>query len=477
VKQHYCEKAVTTDSNENPSSPQGDSRPLWQLFALFAKLGTLGFGGPASHIAFMEEEVVERRKWMSRQHFLDLVGATNLIPGPNSTEMAIHVGFHRGGIAGLVVAGLSFLIPSVFLTTVLAWMYVTYGQAPELQSLFAFVKPVVLGVICVAGWRLVSKAIRGWYTGIIAAVVCVLAIGLVGWQLTLLLAGGLLTVAFGKNRQAEKKTPASDNEGPLVDNTQEDNTQEDDSAADDSNEGEAKDGDSGGSNKSGLLFWPIFWTLWWRDKLAYAVEEKVDLAVATTAAVPPPTLLQLFLFFLKVGSILYGSGYVLIAYLQEDVVERFGWLTNEQLVDAVAVGQLTPGPILSTSAFVGYVVAGSGGDIFNGVAGAVLAAIGIFLPSFILVAVTAPFLQKLRKSKIAARFLDGVNAGSLGLMAAAATQLAEPILWMPNDIPLQLIAATLFAFSIWLQLKYKLNPLWLVVGAILLGVPLQFFVG
>lgn len=450
---------MTTDSKDlpQPSSTKGEDRsPLWQLFTLFGKLGTLGFGGPAAHIAFMEEEVVERRKWMSRQHFLDLVGATNLIPGPNSTEMAIHVGYHRYGIAGLLVAGLSFLIPSVFLTIVLAWMYVRYGQTPQLQSLLEFVKPVVLGVICVAGWRLLSKAVRGWFTGAIAVVVTVIAVAIVGWQLTLLLAGGLITVLFGRNRQSRKSAETSvDEEGLTADEN-----------LDEPNSG----------TSSGLLFWPIFWLFWWREKLLFAADDKIDLAVTAASVTPAPTLLPLTLFFLKVGTILYGSGYVLIAYLQEDVVDRLGWLTNDQLVDAVAVGQLTPGPILSTSAFVGYVVAGGSGDVLNGVAGAVLAAVGIFLPSFILVAITAPFVQRLRQSAVAARFLNGVNAGSLGLMAAATLQLAWPILWMPENIPLQVIAIMLFAISIWLQLKFKLNPLWLVIGAIALGAPLHLLI-
>ena len=371
---------------------------------LFLKLGTIGFGGPAAHIAMMEDEVVGRRKWLSREGFLDLLGATHLIPGPNSTEMAIHIGYRRGGWPGLLTAGICFILPAVLITGVLAAVYVRWGTLPELEPVLAGVKPVVVAVIAAALLRLGRTAARDWRLAMIGIAVAAVSYRQ-GFEVAALLAGGLLGMLWIGIRK-----PA----GPAV----------------------------WAGLTAGLGAVP-----------ARAAAISAAAAAAGGAAAPVP-LWALGLFFLKVGAVLFGSGYVLIAFLEGGLVDDLGLITGEQLMEAVAVGQFTPGPVLSTATFIGYVIAGPWG--------ALVATVAIFLPSFFYVAAVNPLIPRLRESRWAGAFLDGVNAGATGLMLAVTVKLAEASLtggfswWMAG------MAFLIAAYT-------GMSPAWLIVAGALTG--------
>ncbi len=360
----------------------------WQEVGLLAlKLGATAFGGPAAHVAMLHDEVVTRRKWLDDKHFLDLLGATNLIPGPNSTEMVIHVGYVRAGWPGLIVAGLGFILPTVFIVLALAWAYVRFGSTPAAAWLLYGMKPVVVVIVAQALWNLGTKAIRGWWGG--AAAVSILLLYLftgIGEILLLLVAGLIFTLA--QNRP-----------------------------------------------------WPRF-NVWGLLPLPLVTASPLQLITLI-----PGQLVTLFLTFLKIGSILYGSGYVLLAFLRADFVVRLGWLTDQQLIDAIAIGQITPGPLSSTATFIGYVLAG--------VPGAILATLGIFLPSFIFVALSSPLIPRLQRSPVARGFLDGVNVASLALMAAVTGQLAAAAL---TDWYVILLAGVTAVLLFW----FKVNTTWLI---------------
>jgi chromate transporter len=391
-----------TNSSYQPSSERaGGSRrkDLSELAALFLRLGFTAFGGPAAHIAMMRDEVVRRRKWIDDQGFLDLIGATNLIPGPNSTEMAIHTGYLRAGLAGLFTAGVSFILPAMLMVAGLAWAYVKFGTTPAADWLLYGVKPVVIAIIAQALLGLGRKAIKGPLTAVVGILVVALYffnINVIG----LLFAGGI-TVMFLKNL-------------PLL-----------------------------RDQKFLRGIFPIPYLL------------SLPLAV-TTFSLP-----VLFLTFLKIGSILYGSGYVLLAFLRADFVNRLGWLTDKQLIDAVAIGQITPGPVFTTATFIGY--------ILGGIPGAVLSTLGIFLPSFIFVAISNPLIPKLRQSTWAGSFLDGVNVASLGLMAAVTWQLGQSAIIDPITLAITVI-------STFLLVKFDVQSTWLIIGGAIAGLirPLLF---
>jgi chromate transporter len=365
---------------------------LKEVITLFLKLGTTAFGGPAAHIALMHDETVKRRKWLSDQEFLDLVGATNLIPGPNSTEMAIHIGYLRAGWAGLVAAGACFIAPAMVIVLGLAWAYVQFGSTPQAEWLLYGIKPVVIAIIVQALWNLGGKAIQNLLTGAIAAgVVALYFLGIN--EIALLFAGGLIVILL-VNFQRSRFRPIRAFLLPL-----------------------------GGLG-------------------------------ALAQAVLPVSLPLLFFTFLKIGSVLYGSGYVLLAFLRADFVVRFGWLTDQQLIDAIAIGQVTPGPVFTTATFIGY--------LLGGLPGALLATLGIFLPSFIFVAISNPIIPRIRNSPWASSLLDGVNAASLGLMAAVTWQLGRSSL----IDPLTILVAIL---SLVLLLRFKLNSTWLIAAGALTG--------
>ncbi len=373
---------------------------LRQLARLHLKLGTIAFGGPAAHIAMLEDEVVARRSWMTREHFLDLVGATNLIPGPNSTEMAMHVGYERGGRAGLFVAGACFILPAVIITGALAWVYARYGTTPQLAPLLDGVKPAVIAVILGALWRLGQTAMKGWPHAALGASVAIATL-MGANEVLALLVGGVVGAA---SLRALAPAPGAP-----------------------------------------LTLVPL--------NPGFA-GPKLATALGVTVAAGGVSLWKLGLFFLKVGAVLYGSGYVLVAFLEGDLVEGYGWLSQSQLLDAIAIGQFTPGPVLSTATFIGYVIAG--------VPGAIVATLGIFLPSFFFVWILNPVIPRLRASPLTAHFLDAVNASAVGLMAAVTLTLARATLtgWTGWFI---------FATAALLLLRFRLNAAWLVVGGGLIG--------
>lgn len=366
------------------------SASVRELIGLCLRLGFTAFGGPAAHIAMLREEVVQRRKWMSDQHFLDLLGATNLIPGPNSTEMVIHVGYLRAGLPGLIVAGLCFISPAMLMVLALAWLYVHYGSTPQAGWLLYGVKPVVIVLILHALWNLGRTAIKSLW--LFALGVLILALYFAGLNEIVLLFGAALVVMIFANTKRIKK-----NVGKLA---------------------------------------------------------LIPLGALVVSAAPAFSLGLLFMIFLKIGAVLYGSGYVLFAFLRAEFVQRLAWLSDQQLIDAIAVGQVTPGPVFTAATFVGY--------ILGGLPGALLATLGIFLPSFIFVWLSAPWVPRLRNSVWAASFLDGVNVAALGLMAAITWQLGRAAL---VDLPTLLIAAA----AALLIFRYKVNSAWLVAGGALAG--------
>lgn len=387
----------------NPAARPPRGAALGEVALLFLRLGATAFGGPAAHLGMMEDEVVRRRRWLSREEFLDLFGATNLIPGPNSTEMAIHLGHRRAGWAGLVVAGACFILPAALITGALAWAYVRFGALPEARGMLYGVKPVIIAVVLQALYGLGRAAIK---TKLLAAVAAagVLASALGANELAILFSAGASVMAA---RWITAPPPAKG--GPHA-------------------------GDTGGA---GVALAPALST------------------AGVAAAAAPFGLLPLFLFFLKVGAILFGSGYVLLAFLRADLVDRWHWLTEAQLLDAVAVGQVTPGPVFTTATFIGYVLGGA--------PGAVVATLGIFLPAFFFVAVSGPFVPRLRRSPPAGAFLDGVNVASLALMAVVTFQLGQAAV-------VDALSVALAAASAFFLIRFRLNSLWLVLGGGLIGV-------
>jgi len=322
---------------------------LKEVALLFLKIGALSFGGPAVYIAIMHRETVHKRHWLDDQAFLDLVGATNLIPGPNATEMAIHLGLRRAGWRGFGSAGILFILPGVLATMVLAWAYVRYGTLSQAQWVLYGVKPVVIAIVIQALWSLGKTAVKSVLTALVG--IAILVLYLFGLnELLLLFVGAAVTLIFYAARHAR-----------------------------------------------------------WKGTTAVIALPLLKVPLAATVNIVSFSQLTLFLSFLKIGSVLYGSGYVLLAFLRSEFVTRLGWLTNQQILDAIAVGQATPGPVFSSAAFAGYLV--------GSWPGALLATAGIFLPSFVLVALLSRFMPWARKSPWARAFLDGVNVASLGLMA------------------------------------------------------------
>jgi chromate transporter len=366
--------------------------PLRTLALLFLRLGLTSFGGPAAHIALLHYEVVVRRRWVSDAEFAELIALTNLIPGPNSTEMGIHIGRRVAGWPGFLIAGVCFILPAALMVAALAVAYVEYGRTPPVRTVMGGIAPVVIAIIAHATATIGRSTIRT-LTGLIIAVGAgALALAGVNELLLLALAGAA----------------------------------------------------------SGLSARALGWTI------VLAAGPAAGAQGATAAA--GVALSSLFLFFLKIGSILFGSGYVLVAFLRADLVERWGWLTDQQLLDAIAVGQFTPGPLFTTATFIGYVL--------RGPAGALLATIGIFLPAFVFVALTQPLLPALRRSALAQRFLHGVVAASIGLMAAVAVQLAATAL--RSAVPVLVAAAAFVTLARW-----RVNSVWLVLAGALLSWLLQ----
>jgi chromate transporter len=363
------------------------------LAITFLRLGLTAFGGPAAHIALMEQEFVRRRRWLTAAEFLDLVGAASIIPGPSSTEVAIYIGYRRAGLVGLALAGTCFILPAALLVSAIGWAYVRFGRLPSAAGLLRGVEPVVVAVIAQALWAFGRTALKS---------PLLVVLGIAAFVLDLLGVSPLLLLALSGAFAAWARAGA-------------------------------------------------------RGAVAGLVAPAAPLA-AGAVPVAGVTLAKLFLVFLKAGAVVFGSGYVLLAFLRGDLVGRLGWLTEHQLVDAVAVGQVTPGPVFTTATFVGYVL--------RGPAGALVATVGIFLPSFVLVAVTAPLIPRLRRSAVASGFLDGVNVASLGLMAAVSVQLARAAV-------VDAWTAGIAVASLALLVRFRVNSTWLIAGGALLGIALS----
>jgi chromate transporter len=400
--------AATADTPRRAPERTPHRTSLGELARLFLTLGATAFGGPAAHVAMMEDEVVRRRRWLTREQFLDYLGATNLIPGPNSTELAIHIGHARAGWPGLLVAGACFILPAALIVGAVAWAYVRYGALPEAAGLLYGVKPVVIAVVLQALWGLGRSAVKSAALAALG-VGAVAAAGLGARELAVLGAAGAASALLHRARAPR----------------------------------------AGGPPGSGL-------TAWWlaAPPAAQTAATASAAAAGGAAAAAPLGLWGLFGVFAKIGGVLFGSGYVLLAFLRADLVERLGWLTERQLLDAVAVGQVTPGPVFTTATFVGYVLGGP--------AGAAAATAGIFLPAFVFVALSGPLVPRLRRSPTAGAVLDGVNVASLALMAVVAAQLARAALVDPLTVVLAAVSALLLV-------RWRVNSAWLVLGGAAVG--------
>jgi chromate transporter len=366
-------------------NPSTNPISIKDVFMVFLKLGTLGFGGPLAHMAMMRKEVVEKKKWLSEQEFMDLVGATNLIPGPNSTELVIHIGYRMAGWPGLIVAGLTFILPAFFCVLALAVAYVSYGDLPRLEPILAGIRPVIIVIVFEALIKFRKSAIPGFSTAMVALVALVLTIMNVNEILIILGLGALYSCFFNRSLKS-------------------------------------------------IFIFPL---------------------INIPSVLAPITSNSIFYFFLKIGSVLFGSGYVLLAFLQSELVDQRMWLTQKQLLDAITVGQITPGPVFTTATFIGY--------LLKSYEGALLATLGIFLPSFFFVALSAPFLKKMRASIGISKFIDGVNAVSFALLLKVTFDLSKTGF---ASIPTYLIGLV----SLILIFRFKqLNSVWLILCAGILG--------
>jgi chromate transporter len=369
---------------------------LWELAFVFLKLGTISFGGPAAHIAMMESEFVRKRQWITEADFLDRLAAANLIPGPSSTELAIFIGHSKRGWPGLWVAGCCFIIPAAVLVVLIAAVYVRFGSLPQVAGILYAIKPVVIAIILQALWSFARTATRTRSLAAIGVVSAVLSALGIAPLIVLVVAG----IARGTTVWAEQR------------------------------------------GRGGLFAFPL------SSRLALL------LGAPAAVAMVPVSLLQLFLSFLKIGSVVFGSGYVLLAFLRSEFIDHLHWLTEKQLIDAVAVGQFTPGPVFTTATFIGYLV--------GGLPGAVVATLGIFLPGFLLVAISGPLIPRIRRSPTAGAMLDGVVVGSLALMAVVAWQLGRAAV-------VDGLTALLFVAGVVILFRFRLNSAWLIGGAALIG--------
>ncbi|MBZ5659423.1 MAG: chromate efflux transporter [Acidobacteriia bacterium] len=403
-------------AQSEPDGPTLDEKSsLKELALFFLRLGTTAFGGPAAHIAIMEDELVRRRKWLTREKFLDLLGASNLIPGPSSSELAIHIGYLRAGWAGLVVGGICFILPAAILVALIAWAYVRFGHLPAAAGVLYGVKPVVIAVILQALWGLGRTAVKSWPLAIAGVICAVLSFWGTNALAILFGAGAILACFHTISRGIKQRQTAR--HGALV-----------------------------------LL----------RGNFRANLARLFPLAGGAGAATLVPGLWPLFLVFLKIGSVVFGSGYVLLAFLRADLVAHRAWVTDAQLVDAVAIGQVTPGPVFTTATFLGY--------LLRGPLGAAAATVGIFLPAFILVAASGPLIPFLRRSATAGAFLDGVNVASLALMAAVSYQLGRSAIVDALTIALAIASAVLL-------LRFRINSAWLVLGGAMAGIVAQYVRG
>jgi chromate transporter len=403
---------VKSEAIETVNSDAIQRGNLREIARAFLRLGFVAFGGAAAHIGLMEEEFVRRRKWLSREEFLDRLGAVNLLPGPTSTEMAIYLGELRGGFLGLLVAGVCFILPAAFMTVGLAWAYMKYGALPELAGVLWGVKPVVVVLLVQAVWSLAKAALKSRELMFLAAVVLGLSAMHVP-TLALLIGTGVAWIVanrFGRRPDAAAGAVAIAGSDAVA--------------------------SANGQNAA-------------RGATAAVGGVSSFLAVTTSGV---------FLYFLKIGALLFGSGYVLLAVLREDLVTRLHWLNQTQLLDAIAVSQATPGPFFTVATFVGY--------LLGGWPGAGVATLGMFVPAFTYVAITSNVLPKMRKSPNAGAFLDGVNAAAVALMAFVGIQFAREVVTTP-------LALVIGAVATVLVFRYRVNSAWVVLGGALSGLILR----
>jgi chromate transporter len=372
-----------------------------ELARFFLRFSLTAFGGPVAHIAMGEDEIVTRRKWLTRDHYLDLVAATNLIPGPNSTEVMIHVGYVLRGIPGAIVTGVCFILPAFLITLVLAVLYVSTGTIPQVESILWGIKPVIVAIIANVGYRLVGAALKNSALWLLF-IVCIAAMVLLEIpEVIVMLAAGLVYAVY--QTRGRIFAQGTQSIAPL------------------------------------LLTHPLLQTL----------------------QAAPASLFDIFFYFLKIGSVLFGSGYVLFAYIQQDVVDGFGWLNAQQLLDAIAIGQFTPGPVSTTTAVIGYIIAG--------LPGAIAATVGIFLPSFVLVILTAPLIPKMRRSEFLSAFLSGVNAGVIAAILLTLVDLASASIRTLDGTALSPVAIALALGALALLVRTKMNATWLILAGGIVG--------
>ena len=394
VASHFTVSVPGADSPPNLGSVRETAR-LRELAAVFLRLGLTAFGGPAAHIAMMEDEAVVRRQWLTRERFLDLLGISNLLPGPSSSEMAIYLGYLRAGWPGLVIGGVCFVLPAALLVAALAWMYTRFGALPQSAEVLYGIRPVVVAIVAQAVWRLGRTAVKDVASVVVGGAAAVMSLAGMAPVVVLVISGIGVAVAHGLRRVRNERVVGLIPIAPLL---------------------------------------------------------------AIEAAGSSATLASIFLVFLKIGAVVFGSGYVLLAFLRADLVERLHWLTEHQLLDAVAVGQVTPGPVFTTATFIGFLLAGW--------TGAAVATLGIFLPAFLLVAVSGPFVARLRQSPLVASTVDGVTVGSLALMGVVTWQL-----WRAAVVDL---ATTVIALaSAILLLWFRVNSTWLIAAGAGLGILLR----
>lgn len=376
---------------------------LLPLARIFLRLGFTAFGGPAAHIAMMQREFVEQRGWVSREEFTDMLGIVNLIPGPNSTELAIHIGAKLGGVRGLWIAGICFILPAAVIVMLLAALYVAFGTRPDVAGIFAGVQPVVVAIILYAVWKLAATMARKPFMVTVAAGVIVAALFGVPELILLFSAGGLVALIayFQSGRSQQFPPPSPPSSSPPI------------------------------ARRNLLLVGGLFGGL-----------------------ISSPTVASIFCYFLYIGSVLYGSGYVLAAFLHQDLVVELGWLSERQLYDAIAVGQVTPGPLFTTATFVGY--------LLGGVPGGIAGTVGIFLPSFLLVLLTQRWIRRLRNSHVASGFLNGVNAAAVGLIVVVLIALGGQSL---VSVPTWGIGIG----SFFLLFFTPINPTWLIAAGAAIG--------
>lgn len=382
--------------------PSTRRKALLELAGLFLKLGTIAFGGPAAHIAMMEREVVAKRGWLSHEEFLDLLGASNLIPGPNSTEMAIHIGHRRAGWPGLLLAGLCFILPAACIVTLIAWGYVRYGKLPQIEGIFYGIKPVIIAIVAQALWKLGQTAIKTPSLAVLALAATILNILGLHELIVLFGSGAICVLGRWLARRPLGAIPS------------------------------------------------LFAVVGGLPRLPAVSAVAASAATAAT----PFSLGGLFFVFAKIGAVLFGSGYVLLAFLRSDLVERRHWITEAQLLDAIAVGQFTPGPVFTTATFIGY--------LLGGTRAALVATVAIFLPAFVFVAISAPLVPRIRRSPLAAALLDGVNVASLALMAVVTWQIGAAAL-------VDWITVALAVSSGFFLFRYRINSVWLVLGGAAAG--------